>query len=89
MMRKIALKVCLSNVTGNVMVLEADITIEGLGTVNETGVPIMAHPPDIYSDNTLEQWLEAVLTSSQKGKDFSQPLPTPLVLRPHVQGSLY
>ena len=58
------------------MVLEADITIEGLGTVNETGVPIMAHPPDIYSDNTLEQWLEAVLTSSQKGKDFSQPLPS-------------
>ncbi|KAB0353421.1 hypothetical protein FD755_023875 [Muntiacus reevesi] len=51
----------------NVMVLEADITIEGLGTVNETGVPIMAHPPAIYSDNTLEQWLEAVLASSQKG----------------------
>ena len=74
MMRKIALKVCLSNATGNVMVLEADITIEGLGTVNETGVPIMAHPPDIYSDNTLEQWLEAVLASSQEGKDFSQPL---------------
>ncbi|KAB0353616.1 hypothetical protein FD755_023682 [Muntiacus reevesi] len=51
----------------NVMVLEADITIEGLGTVNETGVPIMAHPPAVYSDNTLEQWLEAVLASSQKG----------------------
>ncbi|OWK04984.1 hypothetical protein Celaphus_00002507 [Cervus elaphus hippelaphus] len=49
------------------MVLEADITIEGLGTVNETGVPIMAHPPAIYSDNTLEQWLDAVLASSQKG----------------------
>lgn len=71
------------------MVLEVDITIEGLGTVNETGVPIMAHPPAIYSDNTLEQWLDAVLASSQKGKAFSQPLPTPLVLRPHVQGSLY
>ena len=49
------------------MVLEADITVEGLGTVNETGVPIMAHPPAIYSDNTLEQWLEAVLASSEKG----------------------
>ena len=49
------------------MALEADITIEGLGTVNETGVPIMAHPPAIYSDNTLEQWLEAVLASSEKG----------------------
>ncbi|KAF4008448.1 hypothetical protein G4228_020185, partial [Cervus hanglu yarkandensis] len=53
--------------TGDVMVLEVDITIEGLGTVNETGVPIMAHPPAIYSDNTLEQWLDAVLASSQKG----------------------
>uniref|UniRef100_A0A8B9W9V3 Protein FAM151A n=1 Tax=Bos mutus grunniens TaxID=30521 RepID=A0A8B9W9V3_BOSMU len=53
--------------SSNVMALEADITIEGLGTVNETGVPIMAHPPAIYSDNTLEQWLEAVLASSQKG----------------------
>ncbi|XP_043733102.1 protein FAM151A-like [Cervus elaphus] len=51
----------------DVMVLEVDITIEGLGTVNETGVPIMAHPPAIYSDNTLEQWLDAVLASSQKG----------------------
>lgn len=66
----------MSSFTGNVMVLEADITTEGLGTVNETGVPIMAHPPAIYSDNTLEQWLEAVLASSQKGKDFSQPLPS-------------
>ncbi|KAM9690900.1 protein FAM151A-like [Dama dama] len=53
--------------SSDVMVLEVDITIEGLGTVNETGVPIMAHPPAIYSDNTLEQWLDAVLASSQKG----------------------
>ncbi|KAM5320831.1 protein FAM151A [Glossophaga mutica] len=51
----------------SVMVLEADITVEGLNTANETGVPIMAHPPAIYSDNTLHQWLEAVLASSQKG----------------------
>ncbi|XP_032695690.1 protein FAM151A [Lontra canadensis] len=52
---------------GNTMVLEADVTVEGLNTVNETGVPIMAHPPAIYSDNTLQQWLETVLASSQKG----------------------
>ncbi|XP_006977766.4 protein FAM151A [Peromyscus maniculatus bairdii] len=51
----------------DVMVLEADVTVEGFTTVNETGVPIMAHPPAIYSDNTLQQWLEAVLASSQKG----------------------
>uniref|UniRef100_A0A8C0XRA5 Protein FAM151A n=1 Tax=Castor canadensis TaxID=51338 RepID=A0A8C0XRA5_CASCN len=31
-----------------------------------TGVPIMAHPPAIYSDNTLQNWLEVVLASSQK-----------------------
>ncbi|XP_012605110.2 protein FAM151A [Microcebus murinus] len=51
----------------NVMVLEADVTVEGLDTANETGVPIMAHPPAIYSDNTLQQWLDTVLSSSQKG----------------------
>nr|XP_006200587.1 protein FAM151A [Vicugna pacos] len=53
--------------SSDAMVLEADVTVEGLGTANETGLPIMAHPPAIYSDNTLEQWLEKVLTSSQKG----------------------
>lgn len=57
------------------MVLEADVTVEGFKTANETGVPIMAHPPDIYSDNTLQQWLEAVLSSSQKGKDSLSPSP--------------
>ncbi|XP_058159509.1 protein FAM151A [Dasypus novemcinctus] len=53
--------------SSDVMALEADINVEGLGTANETGVPIMAHPPAIYSDNTLQQWLEAVLASSHKG----------------------
>nr|KAF6505063.1 family with sequence similarity 151 member A [Rousettus aegyptiacus] len=51
----------------DIMVLEADVNVEGLNTANETGVPIMAHPPAIYSDNTLQQWLETVLASSQKG----------------------
>ncbi|XP_005398582.1 PREDICTED: protein FAM151A [Chinchilla lanigera] len=49
------------------MVLEADVNIEGLNTANETGVPIMAHPPAIYSDNTLQHWLDTVLSRSQKG----------------------
>ncbi|XP_006839871.1 PREDICTED: protein FAM151A [Chrysochloris asiatica] len=53
--------------SGNAMVLEADVTVEGLNTVNESEVPIMAHPPAIYSDNTLQQWLETVLSTSQKG----------------------
>lgn len=60
------------------MVLEADVNIEGLNTANETGVPIMAHPPLIYSDNTLQQWLDAVLASSQKGEHLSHaPAPPP------------
>ncbi|EHB00021.1 Protein FAM151A [Heterocephalus glaber] len=53
--------------SSNSMVLEADVNTEGLNTANETGVPIMAHPPAIYSDNTLQHWLETVLSRSQKG----------------------
>uniref|UniRef100_A0A3Q2U590 Protein FAM151A n=1 Tax=Fundulus heteroclitus TaxID=8078 RepID=A0A3Q2U590_FUNHE len=49
----------------DVMILEADVTLEGFGTANQKPVPIMAHPPDIYSDNTLDQWLEAVLDSKK------------------------
>ncbi|KAK2843980.1 hypothetical protein Q5P01_010639 [Channa striata] len=51
---------------GDAMILEADVTLEGYGTPSEKPIPIMAHPPDIYSDNTLEQWLDAVL-ASRKG----------------------
>ena len=43
------MKAALSN---SITVLESDVTIEGLDTVNETGVPITVHPPAIYSDNT-------------------------------------
>lgn len=50
------------------MILEADVNVQGHNTVNETNTPIMAHPPDIYSDNTLEQWLDAVI-KSKKGKE--------------------
>ncbi|XP_069843223.1 protein FAM151A [Dipodomys merriami] len=52
--------------SSDAMALEADVTVEGLNTVNETGVPIMAHPPAVYSDNTVQNWLETVLASSQK-----------------------
>ncbi|KAM4021937.1 protein FAM151A [Anomaloglossus baeobatrachus] len=48
-----------------VMVLEADVNVEGQGTPNETDIPIMAHPPVVYSDNTLQDWLDTVLKSSQ------------------------
>lgn len=53
------------------MILEADVTLEGHGTPNQKPIPIMAHPPDVYSDNTLDQWLDAVLSSRKAMKlDF-------------------
>ncbi|XP_032388227.1 protein FAM151A isoform X1 [Etheostoma spectabile] len=52
--------------TSDAMILEADITVHGYGTPSEKPIPIMAHPPEIYSDNTLDQWLDAVL-ASRKG----------------------
>ncbi|CAG12352.1 unnamed protein product, partial [Tetraodon nigroviridis] len=45
------------------MILESDVTLEGYGTPNVKPIPIMAHPPNVYSDNTLDQWLDAVLAS--------------------------
>nr|XP_024657427.1 protein FAM151A isoform X1 [Maylandia zebra]XP_024657431.1 protein FAM151A-like isoform X1 [Maylandia zebra]XP_024657704.1 protein FAM151A-like isoform X1 [Maylandia zebra] len=50
---------------GDTMILEADVTLMGYGTPDEKPVPIMAHPPDIYSDNTLDEWLDAVLASGK------------------------
>ncbi|XP_053507012.1 protein FAM151A [Ictalurus furcatus] len=49
----------------DVMILEADVNVQGHNTVNETNIPIMAHPPDVYSDNTLEEWLDAVIKSKK------------------------
>ncbi|XP_056388157.1 protein FAM151A [Hyla sarda] len=51
--------------SSGVMVLEADVNVEGHATPNETNIPIMAHPPDVYSDNTLQEWLDTVLHSSK------------------------
>ncbi|KAM3915750.1 protein FAM151A [Leptodactylus fuscus] len=48
-----------------IMVLEADVNVQGHLTPDETDIPIMAHPPDVYSDNTLQDWLDAVLHSSK------------------------
>ena len=48
--------------------LEADVLLQGQGTPNQTDIPIMAHPPDITSDITLESWINQVLAhSSPKG----------------------
>lgn len=53
------------------MILEADVNLHGKGTANEKPIPIMAHPPDIYSNNTLDEWLDAVLASKKGGGDFT------------------
>nr|XP_046264366.1 protein FAM151A [Scatophagus argus] len=53
------------------MILESDVTLEGYGTPNVKPIPIMAHPPLVYSDNTLNEWLDAVLASTKAMKlDF-------------------
>uniref|UniRef100_A0A3Q1G9T1 Protein FAM151A n=1 Tax=Acanthochromis polyacanthus TaxID=80966 RepID=A0A3Q1G9T1_9TELE len=55
----------------DVMILEADVTLRGYGTSSEEPVPIMAHPPAVHSDNTLDEWLDAVLASRKAMKlDF-------------------
>ncbi|KAM9718404.1 protein FAM151A [Menidia menidia] len=55
----------------NAMILEADVNLEGFGTQNQKPIPIMAHPPNIYSDNTLDHWLDAVLDTRKAIKlDF-------------------
>lgn len=53
------------------MILEADVNLHGKGTAEEKPIPIMAHPPKIYSDNTLDEWLDVVLASQKGGRDFT------------------
>ena len=43
------------------MMLEGDIQLRHYGTPNQTNEPVMAHPPDTDSDNTLDNWLESIL----------------------------
>lgn len=61
---------------GDAMILESDVTLEGYGTPNVKPIPVMAHPPNIYSDNTLDQWLDAVLASpkGEKRKHITEML---------------
>lgn len=62
---------CSALCQGDAMILEADVTLEGYGTPDVKPIPIMAHPPNVYSDNTLEQWLDAVLASPKGEKQWS------------------
>lgn len=51
------------------MILEADVNLHGKGTPSEKPIPIMAHPPHVTSDNTLDEWLDAVLASQKGAQD--------------------
>ncbi|XP_012871410.1 PREDICTED: protein FAM151B isoform X2 [Dipodomys ordii] len=43
--------------------IEADVLLPG--DESEHGQPIMAHPPEISSDNTLQEWLAEVMKSNK------------------------
>lgn len=53
--------------------IEADVLLPSDGS--EHGQPIMAHPPETYSDNTLQEWLAEVIKSNKGIKlDFKRYL---------------
>lgn len=53
--------------------IEADVLLPSDGS--EHGQPIMAHPPETYSDNTLQDWLAEVIKSNKGIKlDFKRYL---------------
>ncbi|XP_005382376.1 PREDICTED: protein FAM151B isoform X2 [Chinchilla lanigera] len=43
--------------------VEADVLLGSAGS--ECGQPVMAHPPDTHSDNSLQAWLAALLPSTK------------------------
>lgn len=51
--------------------IEADVLLPSDGS--EHGQPIMAHPPETHSDNTLQEWLTEVMKSNKGIKlDFKR-----------------
>lgn len=53
--------------------IEADVIFPSAGS--EHGQPIMAHPPETNSDNTLQEWLAEVIKSNKGIKlDFKRYL---------------
>ncbi|KAM0735719.1 Protein FAM151B [Formica fusca] len=52
----------------DIMMLEADVVMGKLNnTINQTDIPIMAHPPAIESDLSLENFLELNIRNHTKG----------------------
>lgn len=57
--------------TGTAHMIEADVLLPGDGS--ECSQPIMAHPPETTSDNTLQEWLTEVMKSNKGIKlDFKR-----------------
>ncbi|XP_072037285.1 LOW QUALITY PROTEIN: uncharacterized protein [Amphiura filiformis] len=54
-------------VTYDTMMLETDIILRGIGTENQTNIPVHAHPPDTDSDITLVEWLDRITQEPNKG----------------------
>ncbi|KAF7391997.1 hypothetical protein HZH68_011540 [Vespula germanica] len=55
----------------DIMMLEGDVMIGNLTNSNNTNIPIMAHPPDLESDLSLDEFLSSVLNSTKGVKlDF-------------------
>ena len=54
---------CLFNPDNSIMMMEADVVMGRIYGENDTVPkrPVMAHPPDIYSDITLEQFIQSIL----------------------------
>ncbi|KAL6438345.1 hypothetical protein ACFW04_004480 [Cataglyphis niger] len=48
----------------DIMMLEADVVMGKLNTTNQTDIPIMAHPPAVESDLSLENFLEINIHSN-------------------------
>lgn len=56
---------------GAAHMIEADVLLPSDGS--EHGQPIMAHPPETSSDNTLQEWLAEVMKSNKGIKlDFKR-----------------
>lgn len=61
--------------TGDVHMIEADVLLRGGKGGN--GDPIMAHPPETDSDNTLQEWLKEIVNTDKGIKlDFKRYLKT-------------
>ncbi|NXK01336.1 F151B protein, partial [Corythaixoides concolor] len=56
----------------DVHMIEADVLLRG-----GNGDPVMAHPPETDSDNTLEEWLKEIVSTNKGIKlDFKRYLET-------------